>query len=107
MAHDFGRVAAFGGLALGVAALLVGQAIDLKNPSFLWLVLSGLGFVISFAGLFVWSRGAPASADHVAAEVAAQGREAASGLAGVLGDVWPWAIGAGLLLAWALIRLFL
>ena len=81
-------MAAFAGLAVGVAAILVGQAIELQHPSPLWLVLSALGFVVCFAGLVVWKKGLSSKA----------------GL--VVRDLLPWAIGLAIFLVWAAVTFF-
>ena len=95
---------AFGGLAVGVAAVLVGQAIDLEHPGMLWFVLSGLGFLASFAGIIIDVRGEPRWASQMGPAGGHTG-PAPSGVGAVIRDLTPWAVAAVLVLAWALLRL--
>jgi hypothetical protein len=86
--RGFAPIAAFGGLTVGVAAVLIGQAIDLQHPSPLWLALSAAAFVVCFAGLIVWKKGSSSHAGHLVQELT------------------PWAIGAVVFLVWAAVTFF-
>lgn len=88
LSHKTGEIAAFAGLAVGVAAVVIGQAVDLQHPNPLWIVLSAVGFVVCFAGLILWKKGPSSHA----------------GL--VVRDVLPWAIGLVIFLAWAAVTFF-